>query len=126
MRFTSRRAEGRNGVGESPLSQRHHIHIPFNHEQTINAAQRLTGLIETIQLLIFGKHRRLWRVEVLGAFLVAELASSKANHTAPDVANGEHDAVPKAVVNSAAVVFDCQPRLKHDIGANAFLLQHLA
>ena len=49
MRLAGRRAEGGDRVGDAKLGERNHIHVAFDHDNTLEAALGLAGLIKAVK-----------------------------------------------------------------------------
>ena len=96
------RAQRGHGVGKAELGQRHHVHVAFGHQHIARAVQGFARFVQAVQLAAFVKDRGFGRVQVFGG-TAADHPPTKADAFAFDVADREHDAVPKTVV--AFVVF---------------------
>ncbi len=113
-------AQGGDGIGNAELGQGDDVHVTLDHQQAFELTIGLLGLVESVKLTALVKDGGLRRIQVLG-LLVAEHAATEADDSAPAVADGEHDAVAKAVV-ALAVLLDHEPALEQvltDRGAAA-------
>ena len=103
-------------VVHAVLGERQNVHVAFNHDYAVEALRRLPGLVQAIEFASLAEVRRVGGVEVLGGVrgCRAEDAAAEADHAAAGVADGEDDAVAKAVVGSAALVS------RHKTGGDEF------
>src|SRR5260221_1429621 len=91
------RSERRDGVFDTVLCERHHVHVAFDHDRRCYRADRGTRLAKTVELASFLDERVLRGVEVL-RLPFAEPTAPKRDHRAALIENGEHDAVAKPVI----------------------------
>ncbi|MNS94979.1 hypothetical protein D3C72_1292150 [compost metagenome] len=98
-----RRSQRRNRVVDVVLSQRDHVHIAFDHQQTPGFSVILLGFIKAIQLATFVENIGFRGVKVF-RHAVTQHAPTKTNHPASLIADGEHHPFAEAVVASALIV----------------------
>ena len=94
-------AHRRDGVGEAGLVQGDHIQVALDDHHLVLGADGLAGRIEPVEQAALVEKVGLRGVEELGHILRVEDARPKACHAPAFVADGEHDAVAEAVVDTA-------------------------
>ena len=94
-----RRAERRDGVRNARLRETHDVHVAFDDQQPLDLPERLSRLVESVELAPLVEERRLRRVEVL-RFALVEDAAAEGNRPAARVADREHHAVAEPVVET--------------------------
>ena len=105
MRLAGGRAECGDRVGNAVLSQGDHVHVAFDHDNTLQAPRMLARLPQAIKLTGFLKDRRLGGVQILG-LVIAQHAAAEGDDPAALVLYWEHDPLAKAVVRATLVVLD--------------------
>ena len=98
----SGRAQRGNGIVNTVLGQRDHIHVTLNHQNSAQFAIGLTRLVQTIKLFAFVEDGRFGRVQVLWLFITQD-TTTKSNVTPATVANGEDDSFTETVVYFVAL-----------------------
>ena len=91
------RAERGDGVLESGLGQRDHVHVALDDECVAALADGRAGLEQTVELAALHEHRRLGRVEVFRLASI-QYAAAEADHRSLDGTDRKHDPVAEAVV----------------------------
>ncbi len=66
MLFAGGGAQGGHGVAQALLGQGNHVHVALDHDDFVEVAVVLAGLVQPVQLLALVEHRRFGRVQVLG------------------------------------------------------------
>ena len=97
---TQRRDRLRHAV----LEQRHHIHVALHHHQPFDLLVGLAHLPQAVQFATLVEQGRLGRIEVFGAVVFFQHASTESDHPAAAVMDGEHHAVAELVIDAATVV----------------------
>src|SRR5690606_31273516 len=78
MFFAACRAHSGDGIVNAILCQSDNIHMAFNHQQALNFAVALAGLIYAVKFTAFVENFGFRRVEVFG-FIISQYAPAKAN-----------------------------------------------
>ena len=90
-------AQGGHGIAYAVLRQRHHIHIAFGDQHKARLLDIGAAFKQAVNLAPFVKDGGFGRVQIFG-FARARDAPAKGDDFAFEVADGEHDALAKAVV----------------------------
>src|SRR5258708_6268297 len=111
------RSERRDGVFDTVLCERHHVHVAFDHDRAACRADRRPRLDKTVELASLLEERGLRGVEVL-RLPFAEHAAPKCDHRAALIENGEHDAIAKPVITPPSTLpIDHEARVFHPFSA---------
>ena len=95
---------GGHHVFHTCLVHRHDVGVPLHQKTPLLLDNRRLGQVHAVEDLGLVVQQALWRVEVLGnLFLGAEGPSAKANHTARDISDREHDTAFEKVPQRAVV-----------------------
>ena len=94
---------GGDHVLNAAQKDRNAVHLAFDKQRKLDLANGGARLVEIEEHLALGVERRLRRVDVLGAGLLArfERARGKRDHAAALIADGKHDALAETVVERA-------------------------
>ena len=91
-------------IGVAPLRQRHHVHIPLDHQGIALGAQSLAGFEQSVEFLPLVKDRGFGRVQVLGLADI-EYSAAKAYDLTAHRTDRKHDAIAEAVVAFLLLAF---------------------
>src|SRR5690606_18489 len=100
-----RSSERGHRVVQTMLGQADHVHIPFNNQNTAFTTQTSSRLPKAVELTPLGEQRGFGGIQVL-LFAFANNPTTKADQLAAAIADGEHDALAKAVIATAVLRFD--------------------
>ena len=101
-----------------------HIHITFDEDSVLELADRFARAVEVIEDEALAIELGFRGVQVLGLIVFAERAAAISDHFGLFVLNGEHEAAPEAIVESAvAFALSDEPCLQELLGCESFPLQ---
>ena len=102
------RAQGGDCIVDASLRQRHHVHITFDHQNTVSFFDPCPRAMQIIQLRAFVKYRCFRRVQVFwiaGLFVgFTKHSATKAHHAPSVIVDWEHDPMTKTIVDPLFVV----------------------
>ena len=97
------RAERCHGLGDAVLVQGDHVHVALDHEQARDLLVGVAHLPQAEQFATLVEQRRLRRVEVFRAVVLAHDSATKGDGPPAPVENRKHHAIAEAVVLAAAI-----------------------
>ncbi len=113
-------------VVEAVLHQRSQVHVSLDHDGKAFTADRITSLIESVEMVPLGVRGSLGRVDVFGLRIGRQRAPAEGHDTPLDVPDREDQPVAEAIVLAAsALARRDQPRFEQ-VGGSETLRQQVS